>query len=978
MQRVGFITSYSMWMTGPSLINSKAVYRITYLQRLRYQRVCCINQHHSKHNGPQQAFHNNNCLRIICGWMGVFTPAVIRTQSRYYVTQTSDDDFDDSGIISDSEFDIDGLDRDRTLSKDQFDLLRVNLYQNSNDPIVKTISQANSLQEVFDTIDKCRDFLTAEQSSQAIVTLWDLQKVYGRYGLDYSSVTNFQLNTLLEKILNHPTFEKLLKHLENVCEDLNNTAISCMLLYLNKIGLRTDAPLMQKLSVLCLERLNNFNLNSLSRLTVYLRDQGIKAYFLQSKLLPIVADKLRTCSTLEELHLITICLNSTKKIITESLINEYRKFVEKNLEAGNFETCDPKVILKIIKLLNYSKWSSKHYFLCRQLMLCLVNRMPSLGIWQVIDLSNYFQNFLEPREIFTKIQQYSVSQIEVSKNSITGPELLYLAPFGSLNRKKYFEELVAEQLDNAEFYDYIGVIFKTLRYIKTSNTKLCNAFWTKSMKAVEREIDQTTNFQLGFEEILRRKVYHRYMYFNNNLGGTYRNYHMEKNMSSLLLKDIRSPTGLVPNKLASMSAFLISYDSREGLPEDIVEKIIQYGSQFTSFDVLNLSRGVQITLALNPKNTRRRLMEQITAICRMLDTCAEEQLKTAKSLIDVTTITRAYLSRHGSPRTFLFDKLVHAHLPFLHELNSRLLRDICYFFYTTKHLAPQILDALAQYVVDNQEYILVDTIERLLSCLYTLGHYPATGQQFFSACTNSLSKDAHQLSGLNILQLCLGLNMYGQLSSKLIHNIFNLSFLDKLDEEISGCYSKATYPARVRHMLMELNRAVCIDHPEEKIPWFHEKYCEELLETVAVPNSVFHTEVHQALSQLVGGPDVLRANVKTPYYYLLDFEFLLDEENQPVPVKEYISPREKSNTSDYCHIENKAGYRRMAVLLHKESSYCINSRQLMGRHQVERRHLEMLGYTVIEVPHFMWYSMAHATFSDKMEYLKNILYSQTS
>lgn len=42
---------------------------------------------------------------------------------------------------------------------------------------------------------------------------------------------------------------------------------------------------------------------------------------------------------------------------------------------------------------------------------------------------------------------------------------------------------------------------------------------------------------------------------------------------------------------------------------------------------------------------------------------------------------------------------------------------------------------------------------------------------------------------------------------------------------------QATYPLRVRHLLMELNRAVCLDHPEENIPWFHEKYCEEFLET---------------------------------------------------------------------------------------------------------------------------------------------------
>lgn len=36
---------------------------------------------------------------------------------------------------------------------------------------------------------------------------------------------------------------------------------------------------------------------------------------------------------------------------------------------------------------------------------------------------------------------------------------------------------------------------------------------------------------------------------------------------------------------------------------------------------------------------------------------------------------------------------------------------------------------------------------------------------------------------------------------------------------------------QVRHLLMELNRAVCLDHPEENIPWFHEKYCQELLES---------------------------------------------------------------------------------------------------------------------------------------------------
>lgn len=36
------------------------------------------------------------------------------------------------------------------------------------------------------------------------------------------------------------------------------------------------------------------------------------------------------------------------------------------------------------------------------------------------------------------------------------------------------------------------------------------------------------------------------------------------------------------------------------------------------------------------------------------------------------------------------------------------------------------------------------------------------------------------------------------------------------------------YPVRVRQMLMQLNRSVCLDQPEADVPWFHSKFCEEL------------------------------------------------------------------------------------------------------------------------------------------------------
>jgi len=81
--------------------------------------------------------------------------------------------------------------------------------------------------------------------------------------------------------------------------------------------------------------------------------------------------------------------------------------------------------------------------------------------------------------------------------------------------------------------------------------------------------------------------------------------------------------------------------------------------------------------------------------------------------------------------------------------------------------------------------------------------------------------------GLFVLECALALMLPNRLPMDLVNEIFSMHFLDKLDAEVASCYAQASYPARVRRTLMELNRGVCIDMPEANIPWFHEKYCRE-------------------------------------------------------------------------------------------------------------------------------------------------------
>lgn len=97
--------------------------------------------------------------------------------------------------------------------------------------------------------------------------------------------------------------------------------------------------------------------------------------------------------------------------------------------------------------------------------------------------------------------------------------------------------------------------------------------------------------------------FHRYMYFNNNLGGTYRHYKFERIVSKFLLADLENGvSSLIPTLFAKLASFILAYGQTAYghalFPPLIVEKIESMRQQFTILDCLFISRGVQIALEL--------------------------------------------------------------------------------------------------------------------------------------------------------------------------------------------------------------------------------------------------------------------------------------------------------------------------------------------------------------------------------------------
>ncbi|KAK7939546.1 hypothetical protein WMY93_002872 [Mugilogobius chulae] len=192
---------------------------------------------------------------------------------------------------------------------------------------------------------------------------------------------------------------------------------------------------------------------------------------------------------------------------------------------------------------------------------------------------------------------------------------------------------------------------------------------------------------------------------------------------------------------------------------------------------------------------------------------------------------------------------------------------------------------------------------------------------------------------------------------------------------------------RVRLRLMELNRAVCLECPEYQVPWFHERYCQRLQKKVNGSINPLQQQIHKMLGEVLGGMNYVRIAVVTPYFYTVHFECILDKDLNPLPYVETTSSlpipsrgQAQWETDSHFSIRDELPpcAQRIAVDFLDSKSFCKNSHHIKGETLMRKRHLEILGYCVIQIPHFEWNSMELSTQDAWKDYLKKKIFRECS
>ncbi|KFW10755.1 FAST kinase domain-containing protein 1 [Fulmarus glacialis] len=304
---------------------------------------------------------------------------------------------------------------------------------------------------------------------------------------------------------------------------------------------------------------------------------------------------------------------------------------------------------------------------------------------------------------------------------------------------------------------------------------------------------------------------------------------------------------------------------------------------------------------------------------------------------------------------------------------------LSFFLMKTNHRCPSLLDRIASVTVENIDKIHPFEIYFILFLFSALNYDPPANEEFFESCIQHLTSNLSCFETHHLVLLGHVLAVAGYFPPVLIKRIFNISFLSKLDAQLEVLPD--TLKQRVRSRLMKLNRAVCLECPEFHIPWFHERYCQHVFRYSSSRINPLRQHVHRMLTEILGGSHYARISVLTSYYYEIDFECVLDENKKPlsymaqnIPLDDVEGIHLRHDIKDEGRKALPPGAQRIALEFLDSKDFSKDSRHLKGEPAVKKRHLEMLGYRVVQIPHFEWNSMVLSTKGEQLEFLRRHLY----
>ncbi|XP_009882060.1 PREDICTED: FAST kinase domain-containing protein 3 isoform X1 [Charadrius vociferus] len=296
---------------------------------------------------------------------------------------------------------------------------------------------------------------------------------------------------------------------------------------------------------------------------------------------------------------------------------------------------------------------------------------------------------------------------------------------------------------------------------------------------------------------------------------------------------------------------------------------------------------------------------------------------------ELVNVLEAFL--YFGHREEIFTEALETHVPkSIFSMHPQTVSKVMQYCCRKMILSKPIFDAVAEGFISDADRFTTDEIAGCIIPFGTLNYVPPSASSLFRKLETVLHThfshfQPHTL--LNLLHSCVLIQRY---PVNFLPKIFSPYFLQQLQAQPPGLDRIVT------SQLTQLFLTVTLECPFYEGPKLLPKYQVKAFLT-SRSSLDFHLlkMVKTGLLYLLKKRIYFASEVSTPYFYTVDIEIKLDEEGFVLPAAQ-------------C----EEVHRRIALCVDGQNRFCFNSHNLLGEEAIKQRHLQLLGYEVVQIPFF--------------------------
>ncbi|KAJ8012793.1 hypothetical protein DPEC_G00046560 [Dallia pectoralis] len=810
----------------------------------------------------------------------------------------------------------------------------------NRDQVLEQLGICAGEDQVFEVVGKNKAKLTENHVGCAVGMLWQFQK------------EKPQMLRTVDFIRSHPEFLTLRVLAENKIKLMDDVMLVDMLYNLLRLSVEPHDSLVQHLVSEAWLRLCRFPMASLSKFAVCLSDQHLQYSPLMGQITDILSRKL---SSIEDARILTTLMICVSPLVSPNFRDKLIKKADSvlaSMDPSRYNS--PRRMVQFLRNIKYSHRPLLEK--CNHILLHNVPRMDSeniaiiLGLYQSLQFNNCDFR-LAAKQRLIELVDSSTEPLSFTKLFVT------LGPMAGPDTKDRLESialLLSEELNAQQALS----VAETLVEIHCRNLLLIQKI---------------------------ASVIHK------NLP-VYRPMEIARITQSLILLHYQSPEfftklrcilvhflqhSVYPYEVTMLTRVLSMLPSPR-LDPGVITRVEAVLPQCNLND-LNTFAVVIAKLLRNDPSYRHSTPIKYVSLMQTLNHCGRERLCKADRL-DLLLEELKYMSGD-----WFEEMLLKETMEALQRLKGQIswtnAPELSLFLTRINYLCTPLMDSIASVTMKQIDKMHYSSLYSTLLPFAVLNYDSPKVDEMFDICIQHILPHISSLDPHLLVLLGYTLAVADCFSEELVREIFNVDFLAKLDSQLETLPDALNM--RIRLRLMELNRAVCLECPESQVPWFHQRYLQQSQRKGNGFISPVQQQIHKMLGEVLGGVNCAKAAVFTPYLYRVDFECVLDKHNKAIPYSEKSRLQMSDDGKVSWGLDSVGkesdipqGAQRVAVDFLDTKSFCKNSRHMRGEAMMRKRHLEILGYHVVQIPHFEWNSMELSTPDAWKKYLQKKMFAE--